>query len=126
MFPIISKIDEDTITSLKFIGLLEKQGEKIKKELSILKNIELERIFKEFLMNDYERRFSTSLDQVISALIGEDQTAAEFAHQSRLQKVFFWINFRLTINQLKYVKLLILLKTQKLQIKIHFQIKILI
>ena len=89
LFPSKSRIDEDTITSLKFIGLLEKQSEKIKKELFQMKNSELERILKEFLMHDYERRFSTTLDMVISALIGEDQTAAEFAHQSRLQKVFY-------------------------------------
>lgn len=52
-----------------------------------MKNKELDRILKEFLMHDYERRFSVKLDQVISALIGEDHTANEFAHQSRLQKV---------------------------------------
>jgi len=54
-----------------------------------MKKNELERVLKEFLMNDYERRFQITLDQVISALIGEDQTATEFANQSRLQKAFY-------------------------------------
>ncbi len=82
-----TKLDEDTIVSLKFITMLEKQADKIRKEINHLKNEELERISKEFLMNDYERRFCITLDQVISAIIGEDQTATEFAHQNRLQKV---------------------------------------
>lgn len=83
-----TRIDEDTLVSLKFINILEKQAEKIKKEITQFKKVELERILKEFLMNDYERRFSISLDQVISGLIGEDHTGKEFAHQSKLQKVF--------------------------------------
>jgi hypothetical protein len=66
---------------------LDRQYDKIKREIASAKNEELERISKEFLMKDYERRFSISIDQVISALIGEDQTAAEFAHQGRLQRV---------------------------------------
>lgn len=82
-----TSLDEETIVSIKFINMIEKQSEKLRKEINQMKNDELERVSKEFLMNDYERRFSITLDQVISALIGEDQTATEFAHQSRLLKV---------------------------------------
>ena len=82
-----SKLDEDTLVSLKFINTLENQAQKIRWELIQMKNEELERVSKEFLVNDYSRRFSITLDKVISALIGEDQTANEFAHQNRLQKV---------------------------------------
>ena len=83
-----TRLDEETIVSLKFINSIEKQADRLRREIVQLKNDELERISKEFLSNDYERRFSITLDQVISALIGEDQTANEFAHQSRLQRVF--------------------------------------
>lgn len=80
-------IDEDIIVSHKFITEFEKKADKCNNEIIQMKNQELDRILKEFMMNDYERRFNVSLDQMISCLIGEDNTEMEFAHQSKILKV---------------------------------------
>ena len=50
---------------------LKKLKECILKEIEILKKKEMNRIMREFLENDYERRFKVSFEIVLSALVGE-------------------------------------------------------
>jgi len=54
-----------------------------------MKKSELDRINKEYLINDYERRFKVPHEVIISALIGEDNTSNEYARQKREQKKYF-------------------------------------
>ena len=55
------------------------------------------RITKEFLENDYEKRFQTTQDIVIGALIGEENKKTEFIKQEKFKKVknifFIFFNF---------------------------------
>ena len=72
---------------------------KIKNSISNLKRNEMNRLIKEFNMNDYERRFKTTRFTVISALIGEDNTNIEINRQNRENKVNnIYINLFLFID----------------------------
>jgi hypothetical protein len=81
------KIDDESFKLIQKIRDLEKQHQEIKEELNELKQKELKRINKEFLINDYKRRFNVSQETVISAIIGEDNAANELIKQMRDQKV---------------------------------------
>ena len=52
-----------------------------------MKTNELKRINKEFLTNDYKRRFNISQETIISAIIGENLASTELIRQLREQKV---------------------------------------
>ena len=52
-----------------------------------LRTNELKRINKEFLINDYTRRFKITQESVISALIGEDLTESEYNILKKEQNV---------------------------------------
>jgi hypothetical protein len=72
-----------------YIQLLDKFEEEekiIKKEISQMKRQELDRVGKEFL-NGYERRFNVSLETVISALIGVENSFWEFERIRRKRRV---------------------------------------
>lgn len=83
-------ITDDTESSviIKEIQRLEKSDEEITKDMCKLKNFELNRINKEFLIKDYARRFNVTQEKVISALIGEDLTQHEFTNLKKEQNVF--------------------------------------
>ena len=49
----------------------------------------MSRIYREFSMKEYERRFEVKLEVVISAIIGEEFASKEIANHSREQKVVF-------------------------------------
>ena len=83
-----NKIDDEAIKYVSFIKNIEKQLVELKIELSDIKKSELKRINKEFLINDYERRFNIDQKGLISAIIGEDYVASEYTRQLRDQKVF--------------------------------------
>ena len=65
------KFDSETIIMFKEIKSLEKIEEELVKEMSEMKTNELKRINKEFLTNNYSRRFNVTQECVISALVGE-------------------------------------------------------
>lgn len=58
-----------------------------KKEIQVQKRAELSRISKEFLTNDFERRYNVSQDIVVSAICGEDNMNQELSRLTREQKV---------------------------------------
>jgi hypothetical protein len=65
--------------------------------MNIMKKNEMNRINKEFYTNEYERRFNINQEDVISALIGSDNTANELIRQRREQRVniyyIYYINY---------------------------------
>jgi hypothetical protein len=73
--------------SLSLIKDLEEQLTSTKSAIHNLKRREMDRIFKEFLLYDYERRFGVKKEVVISALIGEDNIPSELSRQMREKKV---------------------------------------
>ena len=66
---------------------IEKKEKELSDQLNSLKMQEMNRIFKQFNKNDYARRFCIDKASVISALIGEENTPAEIAKQTRQQRV---------------------------------------
>lgn len=52
---------------------MESELIELKKEMNDMVRIEIDRLFKEFIYNDYERRFCTNLETVIKAIVGEDR-----------------------------------------------------
>ena len=55
--------------------------------LGELKRSEINRISFEFLKKDYERRFSVSIDDIVSVIVGEDNTSHEISKQKREHRV---------------------------------------
>ena len=92
------KIDDESFKFIQKIRDLEKQHQEIKEELNEMKQKELKRINKDFLINDYKRRFNVSQETVISAIIGEDNAANELIKQKRDQKVLNQANNRITLS----------------------------
>ena len=85
-FKLHEKMDQKTMENAKIMDKLEKMAEKIEKEIDTMKQNEMVRITKEFVENDYEKRFQVSHDIIISALIGEDHKRNEFKRQQKVKK----------------------------------------
>jgi hypothetical protein len=66
---------------------LENNLKLIHKEIEEIKNKELKRISNEFLTNEYGRRFGVSEENVISAMIGEENAYEEYGKFIKEQKV---------------------------------------
>jgi len=81
------KIDIGSELVLKEIFEIDNKIAKMKSFMLNMKKNEMNRILKEFNINDYERRFKTTKYEVISALIGEENTIIELNRQNREQKV---------------------------------------
>jgi hypothetical protein len=81
------KVAEENGDLINKIQGLQALYDKSRKELSQMKRNELNRIGREFLLNDYERRYKVSQNIIISAITGEDNTSTELARQNREQKV---------------------------------------
>ena len=82
-----NKIDNEALKYLNQIKSVEKELSDLKTELILMKNNELKRINKEFLINDYNRRFNVNQETVLSAIMGEDTASTELIRQLREQKV---------------------------------------
>jgi hypothetical protein len=81
------KIDDETNEFVAHIKSYEKVEDELKKQLEQMKRSEMDRLFKEFMKNDYERRYNTTRNIVISALIGEENMVNELSRQMRVSKV---------------------------------------
>ena len=86
---LMNNIDEEALKYITNIKALEKELAKIKEELNAMKRKELNRINKEFLLNDYKRRFGISEETIVSAIIGEDLAGTEFLRLMREQKSYY-------------------------------------
>lgn len=82
---------------IMLVKKLEATVEISENEIKHLNEQEMIRITKEFLENDYEKRFQTTQDIVIGALIGEENKKTEFIKQEKVKKVknfsFIFFNF---------------------------------
>ena len=71
-----------------YLNLLDKK-ENIKKIVYNMKKTEMNRIFNEYLKNDYFKRFKVEKTVVLSALIGEDNVMPELNKHARKAKKYF-------------------------------------
>lgn len=73
---------------IKYFSLCKRRDE-IKEFQEKLKKKEMNRIFEEYLKNDYFQRFKVEKNVVLSALIGEDNILPELNKQMRETKKYF-------------------------------------
>ena len=85
-----SKSEYESLNIVKEIIQLKKEEEDFRIKVKNLKLNELRRLNKEFLCNDYENRFEIHLEQVVSALIGEEFISNEIYQQIRDQRVLYF------------------------------------
>lgn len=69
------------------IKYLEKALNLKKQELEKEKRTELHRINKEFIFNEYERRFKIDQEHIVSIITGIENKGTEYTKQLREQKV---------------------------------------
>jgi hypothetical protein len=80
--PKSSEINHEKIEEkLKKYESLKELKIKMLNEIDILKKKEVKRITREFLENDYERRFNVPIEIVLSALVGEFNLNKEYEKQ---------------------------------------------
>ena len=72
----------------EYMNLLNEK-ENIKKIFHDMKKNEMNRIFNEYLKNDYFKRYKVEKTVVLSALIGEDNIMPELNKQARKAKNYF-------------------------------------
>ena len=58
-------------------------------EILQMKRKELNRLFKEFFINDYEKRFHVVIETVLGALVGENKRDHEMVKYSKMKKDYF-------------------------------------
>lgn len=80
--------DDASLKCIAKINKLEQDKNDIVKEMVQLKENEMRRITKEYIDNDYEKRFNVLQDDVISALIGEENKDKEYYKQTIIRKEF--------------------------------------
>ncbi len=73
----------DTVQLGRETEQVEYKYNNIKSKMKILKDKEFERIGKEFLINNYEKRFRVTKEVVYSAIIGEDKAKVALAGQAK-------------------------------------------
>ena len=84
-----SMLNSDIIKIIDIIAEYDKKEKDLREICENLKTVEMNRLFREFILNDYEKRFCTNKNIVISALIGEEQMQQELLRQAREEKVLF-------------------------------------
>ena len=82
-------IDKTTSDQMNVIESLEKQAAHLSNELSELIKKELKRLSREFVSNEYERRFKINFDTVALALFGEDRLNSEKQSLKKKENVFY-------------------------------------
>ena len=96
--------ENDTLKSNEFQTYLNLSNElfQLKQEKEKLKFREMDRIFKEFQKNNYQKRFQVDKKTVINALIGEDNVQNEMFKQSKKEKEYIYKMNKIQLFQNKY------------------------
>ena len=81
-------LKQNQIVKLNDCFLLNKQMEELKKIKEDLKNKEMDRIFTEYQKNKYYERYNVDKNEVIKALVGEENLMHEIYHQNKKDKQF--------------------------------------
>ena len=71
------------------ISDLAAESANIDYEILQMKRKELNRLFKEFFINDYEKRFHVVIETVLGALVGENKRDHEMVKYSKMKKDYF-------------------------------------
>ena len=72
--------------SVNLIDAFSKLKNDLDSEIIQLKNKEMERIFKEFLYNDYGEKYHVTIETIIGCLVGESRKEKEMLKFYRMKK----------------------------------------
>lgn len=82
------EIDAETKYLMKYVRELEDFIVILSKNLVDLKNKEVERISKEFITNNYGRSFNTTIETVISSIVGKSNLDFELEKYYLMKKTY--------------------------------------
>lgn len=71
------KVDIGSNNLVLYVEELEKINKELKSNLAEMKQDELSRICREYLINDYERVFRVNIDTIFSSIVGEQNVVTE-------------------------------------------------
>jgi hypothetical protein len=84
-----NNIDITKLNGIEKIDALKSKIKEIEAEILSLKKKETNRIFKEFIENDYQNKYHARIDIVLAALLGEHNKNIEVNKYSRFKKEYF-------------------------------------
>ena len=83
----LSKILEDP--SIQMISNLAAGSNIIELDLINIRRAEMDRLFKEFFENNYQKKFNANLETVIGALVGEGKRDSEMVRYYRMKREYY-------------------------------------
>ena len=84
-----NKIDFTKLNGIEKIDELKLKIKEIEGEIIILKKAEINRVFKEYVENDYQNKYHVPIDIVLAALFGEHSKNIEVNKYSKFKKEYF-------------------------------------
>ena len=84
-----NNIDITKLNGIEKIDVLKLKIKEIEAEILSLKKKETNRIFKEFIENDYQNKYHARIDIVLAALLGEHSKNIEVNKYSKFKKDYF-------------------------------------
>ena len=82
-------LDKEKISGMNDIENMKNKIKEIEAEVENLKKIEIKRIFKEFIENDYQNKYNVSIDVVLGALLGEHRKNIEINKYEKFKREYF-------------------------------------
>ena len=79
----------EKLSEMEDIKNLQTKLKEIELEIDNLKNQEIKRIFKEFIVNDYQNKYHVSVDIVLAALLGEHCKNIEINKYAKFKREYF-------------------------------------
>ena len=79
----------EKLSEMEDIKNLQTKLKEIEIEIDNLKNQEIKRIFKEFIVNDYQNKYHVSVDIVLAALLGEHCKNIEINKYAKFKREYF-------------------------------------
>ena len=84
-----NRIDFTKLAGIEKIDEIKMKIKEIEGEILILKKAEINRVFKEFVENDYQNKYHVPIDIVLAALLGEHNKNIEVNKFSKFKKEYF-------------------------------------
>ena len=82
-------LEIEKLSGMDDIENLRANIKEIEKEIENMKNNEIKRIFKEYIVNDYQNRYHVSVDIVLAALLGEHTKNIEVNKFAKFKREYY-------------------------------------
>lgn len=84
------QIDPDTKYLMDYVESLDKLIQAWRHDLSKMKQNEIIRISREYMINDYERRFCINIERIVSLIVGKDNVRSEMKKIINERKKYYF------------------------------------